>query len=64
MKQPYWRPTMKRILLLSVCVSAFGCGGGESKVADKPTDEQIKAVERSDKSVEEEERGTPVKKKK
>ena len=55
---------MKRILLLSMCVSAFGCGGGESKVADKPTDEQIKAVERSDKSVEEEERGTPVKKKK
>jgi len=47
-----------------MCVSAFGCGGGESKVADKPTDEQIKAVERSDKSVEEEERGTPVKKKK
>jgi hypothetical protein len=40
-----------------------GCGGGESKVADKPSQEAIEAYEKSNKAVEEEERGTPVKKK-
>jgi hypothetical protein len=38
---------------------ASGCSEPQSKMADKPTDEQIKAVQQADKSVEDEERGTP-----
>jgi len=42
---------------------AFGCGP-ESKVADKPSADQIKADEEHQKQVELEERGTPIKGKK
>jgi len=58
---------MPRFVCLALFVSGFmglvGCGGGESKVADKPSQEAIEAYEKSNKAVEEEERGTPVKKK-
>lgn len=41
----------------------FGCGP-ESKIADKPTDEQIRMDQEEQKKVELEERGTPIKGKK
>ena len=53
---------MRRLFLaVFVGILAAGCGGGSSKMADKPTADEIKKVEEADKQVEQEERGTPVK---
>ena len=59
---------MRRLIVLIVCaggLSAAGCGGGgENKMADKPTDQMIAADKAEQKKVEDEERGTPIKKRK
>ncbi|MGL6075290.1 MAG: hypothetical protein ACRC8S_14120 [Fimbriiglobus sp.] len=53
--------TLKMGLLLAF-LAALGCGGGESKVADKPSDEAIRKNEAANKVVDDEERQKPVKK--
>ncbi len=50
-----------RLAVLFGFLLSTGCGGGGSKMADKPTEEQIKAAEQAQKQVDDEERGTPVK---
>lgn len=49
--------------LLACGLIASGCGP-ESKIADKPSAEMIKADEEQQKKIEAEERGTPIKAKK
>jgi F0F1-type ATP synthase membrane subunit c/vacuolar-type H+-ATPase subunit K len=55
------KPIVQLTLLLAF-LAALGCGGGESKVADKPTEEAIRQNEAANKTVDEEERQKPVKK--
>jgi len=49
-------------LFVAAVLAAGGCGS-ESKPAGKPTEDQIAADKEHQKKVEEEERGTPIKKK-
>lgn len=58
---------MRRASLLLVVAGglfAAGCGGSESKMADKPSDQMITADKANQKQIEDEERGTPIKKRK
>lgn len=47
---------------LLLAVLAAGCGGGQSKMADKPTEDQVRQNEEEQKKVDEEERGPAGKK--
>lgn len=53
-----------QLLLLVGLMALAGCGEEKGKVADKPSEEQIKKMQDAEKQVADEERGTPVKGKK
>jgi hypothetical protein len=52
--------TITWVLLLTL-LSIIGCGGGENKMADQPSDEAVKKNEAATKAIDDEERG-PAKK--